>query len=98
MALSKKDLQISITLNELYNTHSLLLQHVDYLVSCFSRKCDVTQLTLPVTKRQATLANSPGRAGSCSGPSTAKRESESRSATLLSLGNPYSGLVYSLDE
>ncbi|RXK38695.1 IQ domain-containing GTPase activating protein [Tremella mesenterica] len=31
MALSKKDLQISITLNELYNTHSLLLQHIDYL-------------------------------------------------------------------
>lgn len=33
MALSKKDLQIHITLNELYNTHSLLVQHVDVLVS-----------------------------------------------------------------
>lgn len=33
MALSKKDLQISITMNELYNTHSLLVQHVDVLVS-----------------------------------------------------------------
>jgi Ras GTPase-activating-like protein IQGAP2/3 len=33
MALSKKDLQINITLNELYNTHSLLAQHVDTLVS-----------------------------------------------------------------
>lgn len=32
MALSKKDLQINITLNELYNTHSLLLQHMDVLV------------------------------------------------------------------
>ena len=32
MALSKKDLMIHITLNELYNTHSLLLQHVDTLV------------------------------------------------------------------
>ena len=32
MALSKKDLQINITLNELYNTHSLLLQHIDVLV------------------------------------------------------------------
>lgn len=31
MALSKKDLQISITLNELYNTHSLLTQHMDIL-------------------------------------------------------------------
>ncbi|KAG8967493.1 glyceraldehyde-3-phosphate dehydrogenase 1 [Tulasnella sp. 419] len=31
MALSKKDLQINITLNELYNTHSLLLQHIDVL-------------------------------------------------------------------
>ena len=33
MALSKKDLMIHITLNELYNTHSLLLQHRDVLVS-----------------------------------------------------------------
>ncbi len=31
MALSKKDLQINITLNELYNTHSLLMQHMDTL-------------------------------------------------------------------
>lgn len=33
MALSKKDLMIHITLNELYNTHSLLSQHIDTLVS-----------------------------------------------------------------
>ena len=32
MALSKKDLQINITLNELYNTHTLLTQHMDALV------------------------------------------------------------------
>ncbi|GAA5839320.1 hypothetical protein JCM11251_003951 [Rhodosporidiobolus azoricus] len=31
MALSKKDLQINITLNELYNTQSLLVQHLDSL-------------------------------------------------------------------
>lgn len=31
MALSKKDLQIQITLNELYNTHSLVQQHLDVL-------------------------------------------------------------------
>ncbi|KAH7098113.1 Rho GTPase activation protein [Auriculariales sp. MPI-PUGE-AT-0066] len=31
MALSKRDLQISITLNELYNTHALLTQHIDTL-------------------------------------------------------------------
>lgn len=37
MALTKKDLQIHITLNELYNTHSLLVQHVDILVSYRSR-------------------------------------------------------------
>lgn len=40
MALSKKDLQINITLNELYNTHSLLLQHIDTLVCvrlCYKR-------------------------------------------------------------
>lgn len=33
MALSKKDLQINITLNEIYNTQSLLVQHLDTLVS-----------------------------------------------------------------
>ena len=32
MALSKKDLLIHITLNELYNTHSLILQHIEVLV------------------------------------------------------------------
>lgn len=32
MALSKKDLQINITMNELYNTQSLLTQHIDVLV------------------------------------------------------------------
>ncbi|QRW04017.1 GTPase-activating protein [Ceratobasidium sp. AG-Ba] len=31
MALSKKDLQINITLNEIYNTHSLLQQHIETL-------------------------------------------------------------------
>ncbi|CAE6461807.1 unnamed protein product [Rhizoctonia solani] len=31
MALSKKDLQINITLNEMYNTHSLLQQHIETL-------------------------------------------------------------------
>lgn len=36
MALSKKDLQINITLNELYNTHSLLMQHMDVLVCTHS--------------------------------------------------------------
>lgn len=33
MALSKKDLMIHITMNELYNTHSLILQHIETLVS-----------------------------------------------------------------
>jgi Ras GTPase-activating-like protein IQGAP2/3 len=31
MALSKKDLQISITINELYNTHTLFMQHIETL-------------------------------------------------------------------
>ncbi|KAI6038819.1 ras GTPase-activating protein [Pisolithus marmoratus] len=31
MALSKKDLAINITMNELYNTHSLILQHIETL-------------------------------------------------------------------
>ncbi|KAN0120825.1 ras GTPase-activating protein [Russula decolorans] len=31
MALSKKDMMIHITLNELYNTHSLILQHIEAL-------------------------------------------------------------------
>ncbi|KAJ3277475.1 glyceraldehyde-3-phosphate dehydrogenase 1 [Borealophlyctis nickersoniae] len=31
VALSKKELQLNITLNEMYNTHSLLVQHMDTL-------------------------------------------------------------------
>lgn len=35
MALSKRDLQINITMNEVYNTQSLLQQHIDSLVHFF---------------------------------------------------------------
>ena len=45
MALSKKDLLIHITLNELYNTHSLILQHIETLVSIRSSRA----LNLPLT-------------------------------------------------
>lgn len=32
IALSKKDITLNITLNEIYNTHALLIQHRDILV------------------------------------------------------------------
>ena len=32
IALSKKEIELNITLNEIYSTHSLLLQHQDTLV------------------------------------------------------------------
>jgi Ras GTPase-activating-like protein IQGAP2/3 len=44
MALSKKDLLIHITLNELYNTHSLLMQHMNVLVG--SKPSSLIPLTL----------------------------------------------------
>ena len=50
MALSKKDLMIHITMNELYNTHALILQHIETLVSrmiaesnLFAQHCAVTK-------------------------------------------------------
>jgi len=33
MALTKKELSLTITLNELYNTHELILKHLDDVVS-----------------------------------------------------------------
>ena len=45
MALSKKDPLIHITLNELYNMHSLILQHVETLVSDYAQSL-VPPLTL----------------------------------------------------
>ena len=45
MALPKKDLLIHITLNELYNMHSLILQHVETLVSDYPQSL-VPPLTL----------------------------------------------------
>lgn len=45
MALSKKDLLIHITLNELYNTHSLILQHIETLVSDPSSRTLIQPLT-----------------------------------------------------
>jgi Ras GTPase-activating-like protein IQGAP2/3 len=32
IALSKKDVKINITLNEIYSTHSLLAKHLDQMV------------------------------------------------------------------
>lgn len=59
MALSKKDLVIHITLNELYNTHSLILQHIETLVSVrSSRSLVVFLIFFAVSERQATLAYS----------------------------------------
>jgi len=45
MALSKKDLMINITLNELYNTHSLILQHIETLVNNHLETLRLTWLT-----------------------------------------------------
>lgn len=54
MALSKKDLTIHITMNELYNTHSLILQHVETLVSILDLShMLVPESCAPVSKRQA---------------------------------------------
>jgi len=53
MALSKKDLMIHITLNELYNTHSLILQHIETLVciSSFTKSCCLTPPQSPNDKQ-----------------------------------------------
>lgn len=45
MALSKKDLTINITLNELYNTHALLEQHIETLVSILLRHSWISVFT-----------------------------------------------------
>jgi Ras GTPase-activating-like protein IQGAP2/3 len=50
MALSKKDMMIHITLNELYNTHSLILQHIEALVRRSSPYNHSIADHLPVTK------------------------------------------------
>lgn len=59
MALSKKDLVINITLNELYNTHSLILQHIETLVrhNDLHMSASLTPIPPTVTKRQAASAD-----------------------------------------
>ncbi len=55
MALSKKDMMIHITLNELYNTHSLILQHIETLV----RSLPSTEIPLePSPSHQMTSSTS----------------------------------------
>jgi hypothetical protein len=49
MALSKKDMMIHITLNELYNTHSLILQHIEVLV-CFVCAPEMSCHSLPPSR------------------------------------------------
>lgn len=50
MALSKKDLTINITMNELYNTHSLILQHIETLVCLIDTTLFVQANLCAVTK------------------------------------------------
>lgn len=50
MALSKKDLTINITMNELYNTHSLILQHIETLVCSIDTPSFVLANLCAVTK------------------------------------------------
>jgi hypothetical protein len=47
MALSKKDLTIDITMNELYNTHSLIQQHIDTLVCVVANSACCTSAESP---------------------------------------------------
>ena len=55
MALSKKDLVIHITLNELYNTHSLITQHIEVLVSILRSIKVMSSLIVSIgPERQAT--------------------------------------------
>ena len=78
MALSKKDLQINITMNELYNTQSLLIQHIDVLVSPALRTASFEQqsdMALAGTKRQSASAYTAGRSRLGASPGTEKGES-----------------------
>jgi hypothetical protein len=58
MALSKKDLMIHITLNELYNTHSLILQHIETLVRTVTAGVvSLLTISFSVPQRQAASPN-----------------------------------------
>jgi hypothetical protein len=75
MALSKKDMMIHITLNELYNTHSLILQHIEALVrfSTFLVWCRIAHCLL-VTERQTASTYFDGRARSSASPGSPEGE------------------------
>ena len=84
MALSKKDMNIHITLNELYNTHSLILQHIETLVrfsTSFSFYLTIPHRTL-VTERQAAPPYFDRRARPGTSPGPSKREPDNQSQTL----------------
>lgn len=87
MALSKKDLMIHITLNELYNTHSLLLQHIDTLVSLpFACRSNVSAVFL-VPQRQTTSSHSARRTWGRTVSSSSKRKSHDRTLTVQPMGD-----------
>ena len=93
MALSKKDLVIHITLNELYNTHSLLLQHIEVLVSTYwrIRKDNPLNSLTSGTKRQATLAHTNGRTCRSSSAGPSEGEPHRRAPVVQSLGDTNPG-------
>ena len=87
MALSKMGLMIHITMNELYNTHSLILQHVETLVCYFICSWVSCWHLIVVTERQATSPHPYRRAGSRTAPGTSKRKSDCRTQPIQPVGN-----------
>lgn len=92
MALSKKDLVINITLNELYNTHSLILQHIEALVRLILQRLHYLLTLSPlVTKRQATPPHPHRRARGRTAPSASKGEPSYRVAVVQPMGDAGAG-------
>jgi hypothetical protein len=87
VALSKKDLELSITLNEVYATHSLLERHAAELVSKPEASMRIIKLTSPGQGRQfASGCHSTGTRY-CASTASTEREPGYQSPTIQQMGN-----------
>jgi len=86
VALSKKDLELKITLNEVYSMHEMLQEHEEQLVSWSNPSRSVAD-THPGKRRQPPSRHAPSRTRPTTRPTPPQRQSRNHSPPLLQMGN-----------
>jgi len=86
VALSKKDLELKITLNEVYSMHEMLQEHEQQLVSQSKTPRLITNILLG-KRRKSPSRHTPSRTRSTTRSTPSQRQSRNHPSPLLQVGN-----------